>query len=366
MAKTPRTLLWDLDDHTRGKHEVLRAYLGRWLPILGKTQGRIVFIDGFAGPGRYRNGEPGSPLIALETLLGHPSARGLRAEVVLLFIDDDARRLEHLRGVLESVPLPEKPVVRWELRQGQFDGALAGLLDDLESQAARMAPAFVMIDPFGISQTPMAMVKRILRHPKSEVFVTFMIDRVHRFVADESIEGHLDELFGTPEWRKARELTGQARRGYLLELYAAQLRAAGARYVLRFELYRGGQLVYSIFFATQSLVGCAKMKEAIWSVIPDGSFEFRAARGGQRSLELVVDDTWPLRGQLYRRFGTEWATIEAVDEFMDGDETLYRKEHLRRKTLVPLEKEGAIEVQRTGRAGSFGPGTRIRFTREPS
>jgi hypothetical protein len=31
-----------------------------------------VFIDGFAGPGRYSGGEPGSPVIALQVLLAHP------------------------------------------------------------------------------------------------------------------------------------------------------------------------------------------------------------------------------------------------------------------------------------------------------
>lgn len=44
--------LWDMEPHTHGKHIVLRAYLNAWLPILGMTQGRILFIDAFAGPGQ--------------------------------------------------------------------------------------------------------------------------------------------------------------------------------------------------------------------------------------------------------------------------------------------------------------------------
>ena len=49
--------------------------------------------------------------------------------------------------------------------------------------------------------------------------------------------------------------------------------------MVRFELYKGEQLVYAIFFGTKSLEGCDKMKQAIWKVAPFGDFKFR---GNQR------------------------------------------------------------------------------------
>ena len=33
----PKTTLWPLDDHTLGKHMVLRAYMVAWLPIILST-----------------------------------------------------------------------------------------------------------------------------------------------------------------------------------------------------------------------------------------------------------------------------------------------------------------------------------------
>ena len=57
----PLDTLWELDPHTLGKHLVLRAYLDAWLPVMGSWQGRLLFIDGFAGPGEYEGGEEGSP-----------------------------------------------------------------------------------------------------------------------------------------------------------------------------------------------------------------------------------------------------------------------------------------------------------------
>ena len=70
----------------------------------------------------------------------------------------------------------------------------------------------------------------------------------------------------------------ETRKELLFDLYKTQLKRRGARYVVHFELYEGQQLVYAIFFGTQDLKGCDKMKQAIWKVDPFGSFRFR---GGQ-------------------------------------------------------------------------------------
>ena len=55
----PKEKIWAIDEHTKGKHLVLRAYLNAWFPILGSWNGRILFIDAFAGPGEYKDGEEG-------------------------------------------------------------------------------------------------------------------------------------------------------------------------------------------------------------------------------------------------------------------------------------------------------------------
>ena len=49
----PRTTTWPLELHTRGKHMVLEHYMGAWLPIMTRWNGRVLFIDAFAGPGEY-------------------------------------------------------------------------------------------------------------------------------------------------------------------------------------------------------------------------------------------------------------------------------------------------------------------------
>lgn len=91
--------VWELEPHTQAKHDLLRRYLGAWFGIMGRSAGRIVFFDGFAGPGTYKGGEPGSPVIALKTLLDH-SNRYDACQYVLIFNEADRARYDSLQTVL--------------------------------------------------------------------------------------------------------------------------------------------------------------------------------------------------------------------------------------------------------------------------
>lgn len=86
----PKETVWRREDHTEGKHLVLGHYLEAWFPILGMgdRNGRILFIDGFAGPGEYGGGEEGSPVVAMRVLAKH-SARELINSVE---VDHQTRR----------------------------------------------------------------------------------------------------------------------------------------------------------------------------------------------------------------------------------------------------------------------------------
>ena len=63
----------DYREQTRVKHEILSAYLPAFFTILGSRHKNLVFIDGFAGPGTYKESETGtshngSPIRALEVI----------------------------------------------------------------------------------------------------------------------------------------------------------------------------------------------------------------------------------------------------------------------------------------------------------
>ena len=139
-----------------------------------------------------------------------------------------------------------------------------------------------MIDPFGVSDTPMNTIARILSNPKSEVYVSFMYDDINRFRAHPNFEQHLDDLFGCPDWRQDIDMEDSPdRKDFFFELYKRQLKLSGAKQVLHFELYEGRRLIYAIFFGTSNLLGSDKMKQAIWKVAPFGDYRFFGSRIGQ-------------------------------------------------------------------------------------
>jgi three-Cys-motif partner protein len=275
---------------------------------MARWNGRILFIDGFAGPGKYDRGEDGSPVIALNALRQHPTP--MAAEVLFMFIEKDRRRAAYLQTVVNDMASAMPGNVKTRVIHGAFDETMAEVLNSLDAQAKQLAPCFVMVDPFGVSGTPMTVIERILKNPKSEVYVSFMYESINRWKAEPEFESHLDQLFGTPGWRKGLAIEGQhGRKEFFFGLYAQQLRHAGARYVTHFELYEGERLVYAIFFGTQSLLGCDKMKQAIWKVAPFGDFVFRGTKGGQLGLDLI--DFEPLKAALRKTFGGRgWVTIQ--------------------------------------------------------
>jgi len=92
----------------------------------------------------------------------------IKGDVVFCFIEGDHNGPAFV-GAGRTVETPVAGVVHHRGHRGRFDETMTETLDRLDAQAKRLAPAFVMIDPFGVSGTPMAVVRRILSNPQAEV-----------------------------------------------------------------------------------------------------------------------------------------------------------------------------------------------------
>lgn len=360
-----KSTLWPLDPHTVGKHLVLKEYLNAWLPVLGSWNGRILFIDGFAGPGEYENGEDGSPLIALKCLRDHSAQKHIKSEVGFIFIEKDEARKLHLDSIIADKVAAIDCQCWVDVIHGSFDEEMTEVLDKVDVQNLQLAPSFVMIDPFGVSDTPMSVVSRILASSRSEVYVSFMYQYIDRFKTTPEFEKHLDGLFGTPSWRDGITIQDQiARKDFFFDLYSNQLRISGASQVVRFELYEGNSLIYAIFFATKHLKGSNFIKQAIWKVAPWGDFAFRGTRSSQLTLGLSSPDFTPLRDAIINEFGSKnWVSIGEVEDFVSSDKTDFHTGQIRRHVLIPLEEKGALLVDETTRKMKkrYPNGTLLRF-----
>jgi len=269
--------VWPLDPHTGAKHTILVEYLNAWLPILSRHNERIIYIDGFAGPGVYKEGEDGSPIIALNCLLTHSLNICQRSTIYeFYFIEQNAERKAILEDrIKEKFPdIPENVVIH--IIHGAFETVTRELLDDIEREGSNLSPTFAFLDPFGYGGLPFDLIRRILAFRSCEVFINFAYDSINRFIeAQDTREMTFDKLFETADWRCIREISdAQERNTQLTALYTAQLKTT-ARYVRSFEMVNGmNKVSYYLFFATNSIDGFEKMKAAMWRVDPRGSFRF--------------------------------------------------------------------------------------------
>ena len=350
MAGTDETV-WPIKPHTMAKHQILEEYLKRWLPILGGTVPRLVYLDGFAGPGVYTDGELGSPVIALKTAKEHSLAHRFR-EIVFWFMEDDPERAETLKKNLQEKfqDLPEK--FPYTVETSKFATGLKTTLDKIESDGKNLAPTLAFIDPFGFSGIPMDLIKRMLRYDKCEVLVTFMSSFILRF-HDKMRERTLDELYGTKDWIKVRDMDDpKEKERFVVDLYVRQLEQAGTKFHRTFEMIgENNRTVYHLVFATTHIAGLEAMKEAMVKVDRRGTFRISDRTDPQQTFLFDYStDAWiPAAAKaVHEKFTGQKTLITVVRKFVLKETPfLFRKEILKR-----LEKEGKI-TEVTARKRNF-------------
>jgi three-Cys-motif partner protein len=356
--------IWPLEPHTAAKHAILKRYLQAWLPIMARYNDRIIYLDGFAGPGEYAGGEPGSPIIALTAAIDQPAI--VQREVVFLFVEEKQERLTNLRGSIANLTIPERFKV--DARLGNCAAVLGEILDRLDHAGSTLAPTFAFLDPFGFSDTPMTLVKRLMQHGRCEVLITFMFEEINRFLEHEQQPTHFDSLFGTTEWRSAlAQATPAARRSFLKHLYQQQLRsAAGIRHVLAFEMRnQADNLDYILFFGTNSVDGLKKMKESMWKVDPVAGFTFSDATDpGQVVMFTGEPDKVDIQRRLVDQFSGRVVPVEAVEAFI-LEATPYRETHYK-AVLKAMESADpsmltVISAKMGRKRGTFPADTVVRF-----
>lgn len=357
--------VWKMDSHTAAKHQILRGYLNAWLPIMSKYNRRLVYVDGFAGPGVYEDGEPGSPIVALQAFLDHTQRDRIGAELVYAFIEEVPERAARLQK--EVARLGELPKnVRLEVIEGTFQESFAEVLDDIDARGASLAPTFAFIDPFGYTGVPMSLSGRFLQFDRCEVLIYVPMPFVNRFIGRAGQENAMNALFGTGEWKKARDLRGNARTRFLHDLFAQQLKEqCGLTYVRSFEIVSSANPAsgYTLFFGTRNLLGLEKMKESMWRIDPVEGRRYKDTTSTDMQPLFEPDvDTSLLRRALVSRFGNKPFTIEEACEFTVA-ETPYIRSHVKRRTLKLMEEADELKVlSERKKRGTYPPGARLRFT----
>ncbi|MBA2952127.1 three-Cys-motif partner protein TcmP [Nocardioides sp. MAH-18] len=349
---------WTRWPHTKAKHDLLVRYLQAWFPIMGRTAGRAIVLDAFAGPGRYDHGEDGSPVLVLETLLEHNDFDNWKCEFVLVFNELDPERFESLGDVLREIrednqPWPDK-VKLIDPRNQSFEDLGNDMLRSLKG--AKMAPTFAFIDPFGYMGLPLELIAEMLSYDRCELFIYFDFNSVNRFATAGNVDKHFERLFGTDEFKDAPD-GGPERQQFLHDLYERQLKSVcNFAYVRSFAMVnQGGHIGNYMFFCTRNLQAFDRMKEAMWKLAPSGDYRFEDRLADQLVLFDNEDATGPLRDYLLEHYAGQTVPIkELVDHVIA--ETPFHSTQVRRATLKPMQEDNLIHAIGQTRKGTYKEG----------
>jgi three-Cys-motif partner protein len=144
------------------KHGILTRYAYYFAGRAGQaTGGRVAFVDGYAGEGRYEDGSDGSPLL----LAAQAERAGLiKRDIKLAFVEPDADRRSRLKSALaDAGVIPDVVLER------PFESVVDGLLEKYNDRAT-----LLFVDPFGLGIT-LDTLDRILRlsRPRRPVDVLY-------------------------------------------------------------------------------------------------------------------------------------------------------------------------------------------------
>lgn len=320
------------DEYTslqQAKHAMVERYLHVWFAKLGmsKLMGRLNYVDTHAGPGRFRTGEPGSPIVAVKSLLDHKYRGGLLMgnEFQFYFFERNeefANRLRTEVSLLGDLP--------GGINVDVIEGSSFELLEQILGLGGRQAvrPTFAFVDPFSWNISG-ELLKRLFNSGKVEIFLNLIWRELDLAISHAFNEpnsqwpNRMDYVFGNRRWRAALQSTKDSsqRADVVVDLLKDYL---GARWASSFRMVGASNThKYSmVHFATHPAARIA-MREVMWRQCPSGDFEVRQREhGGQLRLESDPDLTIVRRAiltlfQAQRRIG--YADLRGGDWGLDQD-----------------------------------------------
>ncbi len=250
---------WEYQGQTIIKHKVFVDYFDRWVKILGKYN-KLNYFDCYGGCGAYIDSDNnifyGSPVTAAKIIKNNKLS--LDRDVNLVVIEKDSDVIDNLKKVLDHVVTEINPIFINE----NFDTAINSLLDDLESKGTTLAPTFFFVDPFGYS-IKISTIERIMKVPKSEVFINFMFNSINRSINISSESDKLNMLFGTKAWERIKALNGSEREKEIIRLYIKQTKSfCNYSYAYKMKFPNANRTYYYLVHLTNHYKGCSIMKSS--------------------------------------------------------------------------------------------------------
>jgi len=359
-------------DQSEVKARIVQKYFYAWanviLPSVERVDGRIAYIDLYAGPGRYRDGAASTPLLVLQHAIESPK---MAKRLVALLNDSNSDNSNTLASEINMLPGIEKLFHKPQISNQEIDLTAESIFNSI-----RLIPSFSFIDPFGYKGLSLKIIKGVIKDWGCDCVFFFNYNRINAGISNPAVAAHMDALFGKERADELRQrlpgLGPELREALILEELAAEIRRLGGTYVLPFTFRdsRGTRTSHKLIFVSKNFKGYSIMKDimAKESSTHDQGVPSLTYSPADASMPLLFSLARPLdqlREDLLKEFSGQNLTTTEIFERHSVDKPYIMKNY--KDTLKKLEEDGQITVTSLNgkrRTGTFADHLLVKFPGE--
>jgi three-Cys-motif partner protein len=331
------------------KAKIVSQYFWAWAKIItpnvkrSSTENRIAYVDLFAGAGRYKTGDPSTPLLILQRAVDEPDICRLLSAV---FNDKDPLLATKLQQEIDAFPNVERLKFKPIVRNDEVNSQLA---QQIASRAKR-PPTLTFLDPCGYKGLSIQLIEAVTKHWGCECIFFFNYNRINPALNNETVSELMDELFGEDNANtlraKLNNLSPDQRENLIVEELLHILRQNNKLVsMFRFTTPTGQRTSHYLVFVTKHPRGHSIMKEIMakhssQSIQGVASFEFNPQRERQPMLIEISTPIDDLSKTLLKDFAGQKLTMREVYELHNIGKPFIESNY--KHALLQLERGGRI------------------------
>ncbi|MCO6048412.1 three-Cys-motif partner protein TcmP [Mesorhizobium sp. RP14(2022)] len=359
-------------DQSEVKARIVEKYFNAWaqvvMPTAERRDGKIAYIDLYAGPGRYRDGSASTPLLVIERAIAHPKMSKMLVALLNDANKDNSSTLEAEIGKLPGIDsLRFKP----EIACGEVDEDAAKYF-----LQTRMIPSFSFVDPFGYKGLSLEIVNGVIKDWGCDCVFFFNYNRINAGINNPAVAKHMNALFGERRADQLREelknKSPELREALILEALAEEIKRLGGTYVLPFTFKNanGTRTSHKLIFVSTHFKGYDIMKDimAKESSTHDEGVPSLTYSPADADMPLLFSLSRPLSAleqDLLTSFAGREVNFETMYEEHSVDRPYIRPNY--RDILKKLEGENKITARSTKgkrRANTYPDHVLLKFPKE--